>query len=218
MSLSKKMLSSLVAMVLSSSIVSAEPEIVSLNLEESIVLALNNNRTIEQSQENRENAKWVLSRMRRTTGPTLSWTAAANKIGGEDYVTRRRSSSVDYDYSYDNNLRLSYPLYTGGKNESNIEAAQHGLTSADLNLENTRQQIKYQTTTAYYDILRYRDLVSTRQEAVDILTEHLNQAETKLSIGVVARADVLASKVQLANAQQNLIFCAVRPRPLGLGM
>ena len=199
------MLSSLVAMVLSSSIVSAEPEIVSLNLEESIVLALNNNRTIEQSQENRENAKWILSRMRRTTGPTLSWTAAANKIGGEDYVARRRTSSVEYDYSYDNNLRLSYPLYTGGRNESNIEAAQHGLTSADLNLENTKQQIKYQTTTAYYDILRYRDLVSTRQEAVDILSEHLNQAETKLSIGVVARADVLASKVQLANAQQNLI-------------
>ena len=107
-------------------------------------------------------------------------------------MTRQRTSSVD---SYDNNLRLIYLLYTVDRNESNIEAAQYGLISADLNLENIKQQIKYQTTTAYYDILRYRDLVFTPQEAVDILIEHLNQVDTKLSIGVVARADVLASKV-----------------------
>ena len=45
----------------------------------------------------------------------------------------------------------------------------------------------------------------TAISSVDLLKEHLNQVETKFKIGVVARADVLASKVQLANAQQSLI-------------
>ena len=201
----KKVLSTLAFLIMSSSIVSADSQIISLSLDESITLALNNNRSIEQSKESKENAKWILSRMRRLTGPTLSWTAGANRIGGEDYVNRRRSSSVNYNYSFDNNLRLNFPLYTGGKNENNIDAAKSGLTQAELNLENTRQQIKLQTITAYFDILHYRDLMNTRQEAVNILAEHLNQTETKLKIGVVARADVLASKVQLANAQQNFI-------------
>ena len=205
MSLSKILLSSLIGLIIPLQSVSAEPDIINLNLEKSIALALENNRSIEQSEESRENAKWVLSRARRSTGPALSWTSNANRIGGNDYVTRRQNSSIDYDYSFDNTLRVTYPLYTGGRNESNIDSARYGLTSADLNLENTKQLIKYQTTSAYYDILRYRDLVNTRQESVDLLKEHLNQVETKFKIGVVARADVLASKVQLANAQQSLI-------------
>ena len=201
----KKVLSTLAFLIMSSSIAAADSQIISLSLDDSITLALNNNRSIEQSNELKENAKWILSRMRRLTGPTLSWTAGANRIGGEDYVNRRKSSSINYNYSFDNNLRLNFPLYTGGRNENNIDAAKSGLTQAELNLENTRQQIKLQTITAYFDILHYRDLMNTRQEAVNILAEHLNQTETKLKIGVVARADVLASKVQLANAQQNFI-------------
>ena len=207
MSLFKNLFSSLIGLfIIPLQFSTAEAEVVNLNLNQSIALALNNNRTIEQSEESRENAKWILSRARRTTGPTLSWTSAANRIGGNDYVARRQSSSLDYDYAFDNTFRLNYPLYTGGKNESGIESARYGLNSADLNLENTKQQIKYQTTSAYYDILRYRDLVATRQESVDILKEHLNQVETKFKIGVVARADVLASRVQLANSQQSLIM------------
>ena len=160
MSLSKILLSSLIGLIIPLQSVSAEPDIINLNLEKSIALALENNRSIEQSEESRENAKWVLSRARRSTGPALSWTSNANRIGGNDYVTRRQTSSADYDYSFDNTLRVTYPLYTGGRNESNIDSARYGLTSADLNLENTKQLIKYQTTSAYYDILRYRDLVS----------------------------------------------------------
>ena len=201
MSLTKILVSAILILIMSSYCLAEE--IVSLNLEESIALALNNNRTIEQSKENREGAKWSLSRARRSTGPTLSWTAAANRIGGNDYVARRQGS-VDYGYAFDNTLRVSYPIYTGGKNENNIKSARYGLDTADLNLEKANQDIKYQTTAAYYDILHYKDLMATRQESVDLLKQHLYQVETKFDIGVVAKADVLASKVQLANSQQSL--------------
>ena len=184
---------------------SADSEIINLSLEESIILALNNNRTIEQSKESRENAKWILSRMRRATGATFSWTAATNKLGGKDYETRSKTSTENYEYGFDNTLRLNYPLYTGGRNENAIKSARYGLNSADLTLENSKQQIKYQTTSAYYEILRCRDIIATQQETVNNLSEHLRQVEIKFTNGVVAHADVLSSKVQLANAQQSLI-------------
>lgn len=180
-------------------------EIINLNLEDSIVLALNNNRTIEQSEENREYSKWALIGARSSDGPSLSWTSSAKKLGGDDYKTRARNSSSDYDYGFDNKVTFNFPLYNGGRNKNSIRAAHYGLTVADLSLEDTKQKIKYQTTSAYYDILRCRDSVNTRQESVDLLKQHLNDVEIKFKNGIVAHADVLSSQVQLANAQQALI-------------
>ena len=201
MKLKKFALSLLLATFPVTSSVSAE--VLNVNLEECINLALQNNRSIEQSSASRENAQWLLKRYRRATGPTVSWTSAANKIGGDDYIARR-NTGLDYDYSFDNTLRLTYPLYTGGRNENNIESAKFSLNSADLTLENTRQQVIYNTTAAYYDILRNKSLVAVKENNVKRLQEHLDQVNAKFEIGVVAGADILASKVQIANAQQSL--------------
>ena len=49
----------------------ASAEFYELNLDDCIDLALKNNRTIEQSVELRENAKWILKRQRRAIGPSI---------------------------------------------------------------------------------------------------------------------------------------------------
>ena len=176
-----------------------------LNLDDCIDLALKNNRTIEQSVELRENAKWFLKRQRRATGPSVTWSGAVNKIGGNDYVTRRATSNLNYKHTFDNTLRFSYPLYSGGKNENNIASAQLSLNSADLNLENTKQQIVFDTTSAYYDVLKNKNLVNIKESTVDLLQKHLDQVTSKFQIGVVPGSDILSSKVQLANAVQSLV-------------
>ena len=183
----------------------ASAEFYELNLDDCIDLALKNNRTIEQSVELRENAKWILKRQRRATGPSITWSSAVNKIGGDDYVTRRTASDSNYEHTFDNTLRFSYPLYSGGKNENNIASAQLNLNSADLDLENTKQQIVFDTTSAYYDVLRNKNLVNVKESTVDLLQKHLDQVTSKFQIGVVPGSDILSSKVQLANAIQSLV-------------
>ena len=180
-------------------------EILNVNLDDCINLALKNNRSIEQSEASRENATWALKRYRRVTGPSLSWTSNANKISGGDYIARRRSTGENFNYEFANTLRLTYPLYTGGRNENNISSAQFNLNSADLTLENTKQQVIYNVTAAYYNVLRNKNLVQVKENTINLLNEHLNQANQKFEIGVVAGSDILASKVQIANAQQSLV-------------
>ena len=184
-------------------IVSAE--FYELNLDDCIDLALKNNRTIEQSVELRENAKWFLKRQRRVTGLSMTFSGAINKIGGNDYINRRVTSGSNYEHAFDNTLRFSYPLYSGGKNENNIASAQLNLNSADLNLENTKQQVVFDTTSAYYDVLRNKSLVNVKESTVDLLQKHLDQVNSKFQIGVVPGSDILSSKVQLANAVQSLV-------------
>ena len=196
-------------------------ETLKLNLDEAVNFALKNNRTIEQSADDREAAKWYLSAARRSFGPTFSWSSTANKIGGRYYNSWRENRSrydhlpdefksyynladyPKYESENTNSLNLSMPLYSGGRLESQKKSAEFNLNSADLILENTRQEIKYQTTQAFYQVLRYSDLMNVRQEEMKNLSEHLQTVQTQYEIGTVAMSDVLATNVQLANSQQN---------------
>ena len=196
-------------------------ESVKLNLDDAINFALKNNRTIEQSAEDQEAARWNLSAARRSFGPTFTWSSSANKIGGRYYNYYRELRS-QYDHASDedkagvnianypkyesentNSVNLSIPLYSGGRLEAQKKSAEFNLNSADLILENTRQEIKYQTTQAYYQVLQYSDLMNVRQEEMKNLSEHLDTVKIQYEVGTVAMSDVLATNVQLANSQQN---------------
>ncbi|MBR3498616.1 MAG: TolC family protein [Selenomonadaceae bacterium] len=207
------------AILLSTNITQAA-EGVTLSLDEAIALALENNRLIEQSADDREAARWNLSSVRRQSGPQLSWSSLLNRIGGRYYNSRRethyaakyasRSEHVNMSYypSYMsenyNSLSLTMPLYTGGRLENQREAARYNLNAADLSLENSRQRVKYQAAEAYYQVLQRASLVDVQEEAVNLLEEHLRFVTIQYEVGTVAKSDVLATNVQLANSQQNL--------------
>ena len=181
----------------------------SLDLEQSIQLALQNNRTIEQAVEDRINAKWGLSEARRNSGPSFTWSASGMRIGGRAYNSARVShyerGTTPYKSEFSHSFGLSMPLYTGGNLEGSIDSARYGLNASDLMVENSLQQIRYQTTEAYYTVLQCRSLINVRQEAVNTLQEHLNKVNIQYEEGIIAKSDVLASKVQLANEQQSLV-------------
>ena len=216
----KKFLAMLAAILLSTNTTFAA-EGMTLTLDEAITLALKNNRLIEQSTDDREAARWNLSAVRRRSGLTFSWSSSLNHIGGRYYRTARArhdeynfAKGLGYDInmslypSYDNentnSLSLSMPLYTGGRLENQREAARYGLNAADLTLENSRQQVKYQAAAAYYQVLQRASLVDVQKQAVELLQEHLRTVSIQYEVGTVAKSDVLATNVQLANSQQSL--------------
>ena len=197
-------------------------ESLKINLNDAINLALENNRSIEQSADDREIARWNLSASRRSFGPTFSWSMTANRIGGR-YYNDRRKRRTEYENMSDlqknyfgyrlsdfplyesenyNSINLSFPIYSGGRLESQKKYAEFNLNSADLTLEDTRQQIKWQTAQAYFRVLQMSDLIKVRQEEIDNLKEHLQTVQTQYEVGTVAMNDVLATNVQLANSQQ----------------
>lgn len=197
---------------------------VALSLEDAISLALKNNRLIEQSNEDREEARWALSAARRSAGPLLRWSSSYNHIGGKFYrsngnyrtlhddARRAAREGLDvnmrlypaYNNENTNNVSLSMNLYTGGRNENQIEAARYGLNAADLSLENSRQEVKYQAAAAYYQVLQRASLVNVQKQAVELLQEHLRNVTIQYEVGTVAKSDMLSTSVQLANTQQAL--------------
>lgn len=131
---------------------------VDLTLDESIQLALKNNRNIKEYVADFDNSQWALKEVRRGGGPTFSWTTTAEKIGGEAY------SASGYNKEFANTLEASIPLYTSGKLESKIKSADYGIAVAQLNLENEKQTIRNTVTQDYYNILKYRSQAQVYQE------------------------------------------------------
>lgn len=178
----------------------AESEVVALNLAESIELALKNNQTIAQSLEDREAALWQYKNARRQSGPTLSY-----NFSGSRYGASASGSPMQTGNDFNNSLTLSMPIYHGGRLKNQRRQTLYALDSAELNLEDTKQAIKLQTTQAYYEILRCRDMMNVREEEVNALQEHLNKSTIRYREGVVAKSDILASTVSLADAKQNYV-------------
>ena len=218
----KKFLATAAAILFSANTVFAA-EGLPLTLDEAIALALENNRLIEQSAEDREAARWNLSAARRQAGPNLSWSSTLTRIGGRYYRRSGRRGQQDearfykkigqdvnmslypsYENENSNNVNLQMPLYSGGRLENQRKNARYALNAADLTLENSRQEVKYQAAQAYYQVLQQESLVSVQKEAVQLLEEHLRSVTVQYEVGTVAKSDVLATNVQLANSQQSL--------------
>lgn len=115
----------------------------------------------------------------------IAYTLRSKIIAHANRVLKRQRRATGLSMSLNSSINK-----IGGKNENNIASAQLNLNSADLNLENNKQQIVFDTTSAYYDVLRNKNLINVKESSVNLLQKHLDQ---------------VISKFQLANAVQSLV-------------
>ncbi|MEN6412039.1 MAG: TolC family protein [Veillonellales bacterium] len=180
--------------LVNSSLVFADAPLVSLD--DSVAMALKNNSAIKIALTDRDKALLGIDEAKAGGGPTLSLSSSGNRSMNMAEGTPGNSFS--------NSLRLSMPLYTGGRLAGQVDQAKLNAHAADLGVIKAQQQTTLAATTAYFTVLQSHNMVKVNQEAVDSLTAHLNNVQAQYSVGTVAKSDVLGTQVQLANAQQNL--------------
>ena len=100
---------------------------------------------------------------------------------------------------------MNWQLYNGGRTNEQINQAKEGALVSDLGVAKTKQQVKLDTTTAYFNVLQAQNIVKVNLETVNNLKTHATIVQEKYKVGVVAKSDVLRSEVELANAEQNQI-------------
>lgn len=184
-----------VAIMLQSIIAFADP-VPGLSLDDSVALALKNNPTIKMAVDDQQKAEGAIAEAEAGRAPTLSIGAGANRTEGAGQAVPGTS--------YNSSLKMNWTLYSGGRIEGLVDQAKLNAKSSDLGVDKAREQIKLDATTAYYGVLQAGDMVAVNNEAVDSLTQHLKTVKAQFDSGVIAKADLLRSEVELANAQQNL--------------
>jgi len=102
-------------------------------------------------------------------------------------------------------LTLQQTLFDSGTRESINAQARRGLDAARFGRTDTRQQIILAVTSDFYSLLRADDLVKVSQAQVTRAQQTVNQTQGQIDAGVAARADILQSQADLANAQVTLL-------------
>jgi len=184
-------------LVLNTAMVLAAP--LEISLADSVALALKNNPSIQMALADQQKALWGIKENEAGKMPTLSLSSGYSFApSSSDFGS---SSTND---NFNNSLKLNWPLYTGGRVEGQIDQAKLSADIADLGVAKAQQQLKLDTTTAYYNVLQGRNVVKVNQETVNNLAEHLKNVQAQYQVGTIAKLDVLRSEVELANAEQNL--------------
>lgn len=185
-----------------------------LDLEETIQRALLTNPSVKIAEYNRKAAKADYSAAKSARGISISLSHDSGRGGYADnrsyVITDNMGRQIPrYDKSignsHSNSITASLPIFTGGELQGQIGQAKANYRSMLSAEEQAYNEMKETATTGYFNMLNAINMKALRQESVDRLQAHLDNVIAQYNVGIVARADVLRSEVELANAQQNYI-------------
>lgn len=176
-----------------------------LSLEESIVLALKNNPSLNTAQRRKLAAQQKVPQAVAQFGPNVTATASHTLQGPIVSFPSGPGSTITVfpESRNDAIVSLNQTLYAGASIPASKRSASLGVQAADFNLEEVRQGIITRTKTAYYQVLRALRLKEVADETVGSAEEHLRIARASFDAGTVARFDVLRSEVELADSRQS---------------
>lgn len=186
-----------------------------LDLEETIQRALLTNPSVKIAEYNRKAAKADYSAAKGARGISISLSHSTGRNGYADnrlnpiYNNAGELIGTSYNKSignsHSNSITASLPIFTGGELQGQIGQAKANYRSMLSAEEQAYNEMKETATTGYFNMLNATNMKALRQESVDRLQAHLDNVIAQYNVGIVARADVLRSEVELANAQQNYI-------------
>jgi outer membrane protein len=159
------------------------------------------------------------------TNPTLQAQRASQRATDEEYPqaksglrpTAEVTASVTHDENQANSffspgltntsnaaLRLSQPIYTGGRVASAVDAATADIFAGRQTLRLTEIQLLQGVIQAYVDVRRDQEQLAIAQDNVNVLKRQLDETNARFDVGEVTRTDVAQAQARLAQAQAQL--------------
>ncbi|MEA5600221.1 TolC family protein [Nostoc sp. UHCC 0252] len=183
-----------------------------ITLAQALELARRNNRDLQVSllelERNRAGLREAQAALLPTLGISTDLTrsqSASSQL--TDELNGRNGALSNQDEpttSFSGQAQLSYNIYTSGRVQASIRAAQEQVRFNELAVETQSETIRLNVATDYYNLQQADEQVRIAQSAVLNSEASLRDAEALERAGVGTRFDVLRSQVNLANAQQNL--------------
>nr|WP_230967203.1 TolC family protein [Nostoc commune] len=183
-----------------------------ISLAQALELARRNNRDLQVSLLELERNRAALREAQAALLPTLNVNTDVTRSQSassqlQDELSGRNGLLSNQDQpstSFSGQAQLSYNIYTSGRVQASVRAAEEQVRFNELAVETQSETIRLNVATDYYNLQQADEQVRIAQSAVQNSEASLRDAEALERAGVGTRFDVLRSQVNLANAQQNL--------------
>ncbi len=195
-----------------------------ITLQESINLARRNNPSLQISALQLERSRAAVTEAKSTLFPTVSFqTAVTREVSATTQLVNTRlqlnggtpistgsgigiiSGDPNVNRFLNSTLELSYALFTSGKRDATIRAAEGQLRISQLDYQIRMAELQLDITEDYYGLQDANESVRIAKAAVTNAEKSLGDAQALERAGVGTRFAVLQSQVQLANARQELV-------------
>jgi len=184
-----------------------------LTLEKSLKLALEQNPFHLAAEKNVDTAKSQVRQAAAAFFPSLNGQGTTNlsekvmELEFPSLIPGQPPQRVEVDFTrdYQFTFALNIPIFTGGRLMSGYKQAGYQLKSSRQGVRQSRQDVIYNTKRAFYGILLARKFVEVAQEAVDVAEELHKNIEVQYEVGLASKFDLLRSEVQVANLKPQLI-------------
>lgn len=120
-------------------------------------------------------------------------------------IRQPNEPSVFSEDIWKGDLILNLPLFTGGRIIHSIQAAELLHLSSEKRLARTRQELVFNVSSVFYDILAQRKVIDSLQFSQQVLEEHEQRINQLIQAKRAAKVDLLRTQVQLADVSQNRI-------------
>lgn len=197
-----------------------------VTLEECISLAQENNRKIEASGQQflassyeRRSAKALFFPTFSLSGNILYSSSSGSfssgsgllPVVGADGIPNGQSAffpgldvSYGLDWIYRGGIKVEQPLYTGGKIRAGYKMAKISNEIAGINKRLTEADIILETSRAYAEVVRTKELMQVAVSYNNLLNELMRTVEKAWKHGMKSYNEVLKVKVKLNESELNL--------------
>ncbi|MGA7540849.1 MAG: TolC family protein [Steroidobacteraceae bacterium] len=184
-------------------------------LEQAWQMAIANNQVLAAAAADVQGARARVRAARDARWPTVDTNVGYTRLNASpqlDVLTPGltfRSGPIFKDDQYvSGTVQLKLPLYAGGRITAGVHAAREALTGASAQEQATLSDLKLAVAEAYVAALRARSQLATANASVRSLRAHLSDVQSLFQRQLVAKSDVLAAEVALANAEEEQVSAA----------
>ena len=174
----------------------------SLTIDESIKIALENNPSIMIAEEKVNDAKQSVYQALGSALPSVSLQGthiADEKVQVIQNPFAPGTLTLDFTMDYQYDVRVSQPLFTGGKIALGTLMARKGLDLMQSQYENERNNLAYNVIQAYLGMLVTQQFLEVANEGYETAQEFYEISKLLYEQGMISKLDLLQAEVQAAN-------------------
>ena len=140
----------------------------------------------------------------RTDNPMLAFGSILNQRAYNYNSPPNFNDLPDMD---DFNARgiVTLPLYAGGQNAANRQAAKANTEAAKQDSAAIRNALGFEVARAFYTVLKTRQFIQATEAAVNSFATNLVVAQRRLAAGTLLKSDVLDIEVRQAQSREDLV-------------
>ncbi|MFN2364781.1 MAG: TolC family protein, partial [Halarsenatibacteraceae bacterium] len=192
-----------------------------LTLEESLEIALENNRGLLASGEELKGVETSIEMAEAGRYPNISLSASYLRMGGTDsetiemdnqtppgmgeFIEQLNQAFAQPDTAFQTELSLQQPLYTFGRITAGIEQAEAGYRAAEAGFEGDRQELIHEVITTYNNVLLAEKMLELQHDIKEQAEGHLEVVESNLDAGMVTELDRHEARVALSEVEQEIV-------------